>query len=125
MSSPFSIHAHALLAELSAGWRRYAFALLCVAVAFLVRVLLSPVMGQQSVAVFLAAILINAWVGRRLARWTGFTGRKSGICSRCMRPQFVQVKFVGAGFASHAHHDPVRRTLSLAGRKSSVWLSHI
>jgi PAS domain S-box-containing protein len=63
VSFSFSTLARAVLAELRASWRRYAFALLCVAIAVLLRVLLNPVMGQQSVAVFLAAILTSAWVG--------------------------------------------------------------
>jgi len=62
---PHSIPQHwvALLRGLRSDWRRYALALVFVALAIALRVLLEPIMGQQSIAVFLAAILISAWVG--------------------------------------------------------------
>jgi PAS domain S-box-containing protein len=43
--------------------RLFVFTLVCVAVAIALRSLLNPVIGQQSVAVFLAAILTSAWIG--------------------------------------------------------------
>ena len=43
--------------------RSYVFALACVLLAVALRVVLNPVMGQPSVALFLAAILISAWFG--------------------------------------------------------------
>jgi PAS domain S-box-containing protein len=63
VSSPLSIHARALLAELKGSLRLYAFALVCVAFAIALRSMLYPVIGQQSVAIFLVAILASAWVG--------------------------------------------------------------
>jgi PAS domain S-box-containing protein len=43
--------------------RRYALALVFIAAAIFLRTLLNPFMGQQSVVVFLAAILLSAWFG--------------------------------------------------------------
>jgi PAS domain S-box-containing protein len=44
-------------------WPRYFFTVAVIALAILVRSSVVPYMGQQSVVVFLAAVLINAWVG--------------------------------------------------------------
>src|SRR5688572_30786099 len=45
-------------------WRRYGIALLLIAAAIPLRYALTPVMGQQSVAVFLAAVIAAALLGR-------------------------------------------------------------
>jgi PAS domain S-box-containing protein len=43
---------------------RYAFVLVLVAAAVALRTLVDPIMGKQSAAVFLGAILVGAWIGR-------------------------------------------------------------
>jgi PAS domain S-box-containing protein len=48
---------------LQSYWRRYALTLVIVALAVALRTLLDPIMGQQGIAVFLAAILVSAWIG--------------------------------------------------------------
>jgi PAS domain S-box-containing protein len=48
---------------IQSNWRRYVFTIVVVAIAIALRALLNPFMEQQSIAVFLAAILICAWVG--------------------------------------------------------------
>ena len=45
------------------AWRRYGIALLLIAAAIPVRYALTPFMGQQSVSVFLAAVIAGAWIG--------------------------------------------------------------
>jgi PAS domain S-box-containing protein len=66
MSQPFGFIAPAAGRDrqaLDEPWKRYALALALVVVAVALRTWFDPVLGNQSVAFFMAAILIGAWVG--------------------------------------------------------------
>ena len=63
MPRSFPLIGPAILTAIGGNARRYLFALVVVALAIALRTLLNPAMGQQSVALFLAAILISAWLG--------------------------------------------------------------
>ncbi len=63
MPYSFSHRVSAGMQAMRSGWRRYALALVLIAIAIVVRTLLTPLMGQQSFAIFLAALLTNAWFG--------------------------------------------------------------
>jgi PAS domain S-box-containing protein len=52
-----------ILSAIRRNARRYSLALIIVALAIALRNLLQPIVGQQSVAIFLAAILVSAWLG--------------------------------------------------------------
>src|SRR3954463_1424717 len=61
--SPSSLSASTNPPAIRSRLRRYAFALILVAIAALLRTLLDPVMGQQGAGIFLVAILLGGWVG--------------------------------------------------------------
>jgi PAS domain S-box-containing protein len=63
MSHPFSFRAPASLKAKPSPFWRYGLALILVAGAVLLRAGLDPVMGHPSVAVFMGAILLGAWIG--------------------------------------------------------------
>jgi PAS domain S-box-containing protein len=63
MPRSLSHRAVAGLEAVRSGWWRYALALVFVGVAILVRAWLTPLLGAQSFATFIAAILASAWIG--------------------------------------------------------------
>jgi PAS domain S-box-containing protein len=63
MSHPFSLRGQTFQEAIHSRLARYLFALNLVVVAIALRAWLEPVMGHPSVAVFMAAILMGAWVG--------------------------------------------------------------
>lgn len=63
MSHPQSLLRPVILQAIRSNWRRYVVAMIIVAVAVALRTLLDPVMGKQSFAIFIGAILVAAWVG--------------------------------------------------------------
>jgi PAS domain S-box-containing protein len=63
MPHSFSQRALTGIQAIQSNWRRYVLTLVIVALAIPLRSLLNQVMGQQSIAIFLAAILVCAWIG--------------------------------------------------------------